>query len=151
MRCPSKSRPGCLAHARRKFDELLREDSKSAVATEVLQHIARIYRVERELASMAAEDRLAGRNTGTRPLWKELHTLLGVERGRVPDGSATARAIDYSLNHWATLTHHLLDGEVYLDNNSIESLVRLWAMGPWDAKPGSLRAASWQAGAPPSR
>ncbi|MCB4363316.1 transposase [Hydrogenophaga taeniospiralis] len=32
---------GCLAHARRKFDELLREGGKSAVADEALQRIAR--------------------------------------------------------------------------------------------------------------
>jgi transposase len=126
---PDRLAAGCLAHARRKFDELLRDGGKSAVATEALQHIARIYRVERELASMTAEDRLRGRRNGTRPLWDGLHAWLGLERGRVPDGSATARAIDYSLNHWATLTHHLLDGEVSIDNNSIENLVRPWAMG----------------------
>lgn len=28
-----------------------------------------------------------------------------------------------------TLTHHLLDGEVSIDNNSIENLVRPWAVG----------------------
>jgi len=126
---PDRIAAGCLAHARRKFDELLRDGGKSAVATEALQLIARIYRVERELGSMTADDRLAGRLAGTRALWEQLHTWLEVERGRVPDGSATAKAIDYCLNHWATLTHNLLDGEVSVDNNSIENLVRPWAMG----------------------
>ncbi len=126
---PDRVAAGCLAHARRKFDELLRDGGKSAVATEALQHIARIYRVERELAWMTADDRLAGRLTGTRALWEQWHAWLGLERGRVPDGSATAKAIDYSLNHWETLTHNLLDGEVSVDNNSIENLVRPWAMG----------------------
>lgn len=32
------------------------------------------------------------------------------------------------LNHWPALTNHLLNGEVSIDNNSIENLVRPWAM-----------------------
>jgi transposase len=32
-----------------------------------------------------------------------------LQRQKVPDGSATAKAIDYSLNRWAALTR-FLDG-----------------------------------------
>lgn len=64
---------GGLAHARTKFDELLRETSKSAVAVEALHRIAQIYRAERELAPMSAQDRLAARQAITRPLWEQLH------------------------------------------------------------------------------
>ncbi|MEB0113693.1 IS66 family transposase [Variovorax sp. RTB1] len=126
---PDRMAAGCLAHARRKFDELLRDGGHSAVATEALQHIARIYRLERELASMTAEDRLAGRLNGTRPLWEQLHAWLRLERSRVPDGSATAKALNYSLNAWEALTRNLLDGDVSIDNNHCENLIRPWAMG----------------------
>ena len=54
---------------------------------------------------------------------------LRLERARVPDGSAVARAIDYSLNAWGALTAHLQDGQVPVDNNHIENLMRPWAMG----------------------
>ena len=40
-----------------------------------------------------------------------------------------ARAIDYSLNAWDALTAHLQDGQVPVDNNHIENLMRPWAMG----------------------
>lgn len=49
---------------------------------------------------MTADARLAGRLTSTRALWGQLHVWLEVERGRVLDSSATAKALDYSLNHW---------------------------------------------------
>ncbi|WP_093222200.1 MULTISPECIES: transposase [unclassified Variovorax] len=49
---------GCLAHVQCKFDELLREGGRSAVATEALQRIAQIYRVERKLAEFTARARL---------------------------------------------------------------------------------------------
>lgn len=56
-----------------------------------------------------------------------LRRWMRQQRQKIPDGSTTAKAIDYSLDHWPGLTHHLLDGEVSIDNNSIENLVRPWA------------------------
>ncbi|KWT68258.1 transposase IS66 [Variovorax sp. WDL1] len=47
----------------------------------------------------------------------------------MPDGSATAKALNYSLSHWEALTHNLLDGDVNVDNNSLENLIRPWAVG----------------------
>lgn len=81
---PDRVAAGCLAHARRKLDELLRDGGKSAFATEALQLIGSIYRGERELASMTADDCLAGRLAGTRPLWEQLPAWLGLERMRLP-------------------------------------------------------------------
>jgi transposase len=126
--CPGRIAAGCLAHARRKFDELIKSNA-SIVAPEALRRIAAIYRVERELASKSADERLAMRKEITKPLWQELHVWLQLERGRVPDGSATAKALDYSLNHWTALTRNLLDGDVPVDNNHLENQIRPWAMG----------------------
>ena len=69
------------------------------------------------------------RQTKAKPLCEELHAWLRLERLRVPDGSAIARAIDYSLNRWTALMTYLLDGNVPIDNNHIENLMRPWAMG----------------------
>jgi len=125
---PGRIAAGCLAHARRKFDELIKHNA-SVVAPEALRRIAEIYRVERELAGMSAADRLAARRQATEPLWKSLHAWLELERGKVPDGGATAKALDYSLKHWRALTRNLLDGDVPVDNNHLENQIRPWAMG----------------------
>ena len=63
------------------------------------------------------------------PLWEQLHLWLQLERGRVPDGSAIAKAINYSLKHWDGLGRFLLDGDVPLDNNWVENQIRPWALG----------------------
>jgi transposase len=126
--CPGRIAAGCLAHARRKFDELIKSNA-SMVAQDALHRIAKIYRVERELASLSGDERLAMREALTKPLWQELHVWLQLRRGQVLDGSATAQAIDYSLNHWTALTRNLLDGEVPVDNNHLENQIRPWAMG----------------------
>jgi transposase len=126
---PGRIAAGCLAHARRKYDQLLRDGGKSAVAAEAIARIAAIYRLERELATLGAQERLTERQNRARPLWDQLHEWLILERRRVPDGSATARALDYSLNSWSALVRNLEDGNVNVDNNSLENLMRPWAMG----------------------
>ena len=118
----------CLAHARRKFDELVKANA-SVVAAQAIQRIARLYRVEADAKALSAGQRLQMRQDRSGPLWDELHVWLQLERTRVPDGSAIAKAIDYSLNHWVGLGRYLLDGEVPIDNNHVENRIRPWALG----------------------
>jgi transposase len=75
------------------------------------------------------EDWHAARQSSSKALCKDLHEWLELERQRVPEGSATAKAIAYSLNRWDALTAYLDNGAVQIDNNHIENLVRPWAMG----------------------
>lgn len=119
---------GCLAHARRKFDELAKAGA-STVATQALQRMATIYRIEQEVAVASSAQRLQARQQHSVPLWNELHTWLRQERSRVPDGGGIAAAIDYSLRRWDALGRFLYDGDVAIDNNHIENLMRPWAMG----------------------
>ena len=123
---PQRIAAHCAAHARRKFDELL---GTSEVAKEAIKRIAWIYHVEGQFEGMDAQQRQVAREQLTRPLWKELHVWLKLERGRVPDGGSIAAAIDYSLNSWTALTRHLQDGAVPIDNNFIERQIKPWAMG----------------------
>ena len=118
----------CLAHARRKFDELVKANA-SAVAAQAIQRIAGLYRIEADAKVLDCEQRLQMRQERSKPLWQELHAWLQFERTRVPDGSAIAKAIDYSLNHWDGLSRYLLDGAVPIDNNHIENQMRPWALG----------------------
>jgi transposase len=119
---------GCLAHARRKFDELVK-DNLSPVGTQAIQRIAALYQIERQVKGFSVEDRLAARQSRSKPLCEDLHAWLTLERQRVPEGSATAKAIAYSLNRWDALTAYLDNGAVQIDNNHIENLMRPWAMG----------------------
>ena len=114
------------AHARRKFDELVKANA-SDVAAQAIQRIAWLYRIEADARQLSAEQRLLMRQERSKPLWEELHVWLKLERMRVPDGSSIAKAIDYSLNRWQGLSQFLLDGEVPIDNNHLENQMRPWA------------------------
>ena len=58
-----------------------------------------------------------------------LHEWLKLERQRVPEGSATAKAISYSLNRRDSLTAYLDNGALQIDDNYIENQMRQQAMG----------------------
>jgi len=70
-----------------------------------------------------------------------LHQWLVEHRRKVPEGSATARAIGYSLNRWAALTRYIDDGHLPIDNHWGENQIRPIAIGRnnW-LFAGSLRA-----------
>lgn len=91
---------GCLAHARRKFDELAKAKA-SPVAQQAILRIAKIYRIESQARQMSVQARLAHRQQHTQVLWNDLHAWMMRERGRVPDGGGIAAALDYSLRRWS--------------------------------------------------
>jgi transposase len=76
-----------------------------------------------------------------RSVAENLHKWLILHRSKVPDGSATAKAIDYSLGRWEALTRYIDDGDLPIDNNWIENRIRPVALGRsnW-LFAGSLRA-----------
>ena len=131
---------GCMAHARRKFHEL-HVNHQSTLAQEALVFIGALYGIEREAASLNVEDRLALRQRDALPIAQSLHAWMLVHRKKVPEGSAIARALDYSLKRWVALTRYLDDGHVPIDNNWVENQIRPWAVGRsnW-LFAGSLRA-----------
>ena len=129
-----------MAHARRKFFDL-HASSKSQLAQQALVYIGALYGVEREAKELDNQDRRRLRQARSRPIADALHTWMLAQRERVPDGSATAKALDYSLKRWVALTRYLDDGALPIDNNWIENPIRPVAIGRsnW-LFAGSLRA-----------
>src|SRR5690606_28432331 len=131
---------GCMAHARRKFFEL-HQNHQSAIAGEALELIGALYGVEREAVDLSPDERHRLRQEKAKPIADTLHQWLIARRQQVPDGSGTAKALDYSLNRWQALMRYLDDGHIPIDNNWVENQIRPWALGRknW-LFAGSLRA-----------
>ena len=133
---------GCMAHARRKFEELYK-NKRSDLATEALRQFASLYDIEgvaRE-KKLDASGRLLLRQQRSKPLAENLRKWLVRQRREVEHGTATAKALDYSINRWAALTRYLDDGDLPIDNNHLENRIRPVAIGRsnWMFA-GSLRA-----------
>jgi transposase len=131
---------GCLAHARRKFFDL-HVANKSQIAGFALEQFSRVYAIEREVKSLDVDQCKAIRQQQSKPMLGALHQWMALQRQKVPDGSATAKALDYSLRRWVALTRFVDDGQLPVDNNWIEYQIRPIALGRNNWRfAGSLRA-----------
>lgn len=131
---------GCMAHARRKFFDL-HQSNGSEVAAQALVIIGELYDIERETVKREPDERWRIRQTKAKPIMDRYKEWLMLQRQRATDGTAIAKALDYSLKRWDALARYLGDGRIPIDNNHIESCIRPIAQGrkSW-LFAGSLRA-----------
>jgi transposase len=99
----------CMAHARRKFHELW-VNHGSEVGRQALRFHQVLFRIEREIEELPADERRRIRHGKSRRVLAVFHRWLIAQRQLVPPGSATMKAIDYSLKRWGELTHFVSDG-----------------------------------------
>lgn len=124
---------GCLAHARRKFEES--KDNDYARAKTALELIKKLYKIEAEAreAEMDAPARKAHRDKHSTGTLKKLHAWLlenaPMKGGKVLPKSKIGKAISYALNNWEKLENCYLDGRHEIDNNYIENKIRPIAIG----------------------
>lgn len=125
---------GCLAHARRKFDEALKAQKKKGrggLAKQGFDFIQRLYRVEREARerNLDADSRKALRDEKAKPIWNELRQWLDHAVGQVPPKSLTGKALGYTHKQWPRLIRVLDDGRIEIDNNGCENAIRPFVLG----------------------
>ena len=68
-------------------------------------------------------------HTTAKPRLEALHGWLLEQRRRTADGSALAKAIDYSISRWMALARYSEDGHYPIDNNPIENAIRPICLG----------------------
>ena len=119
---------GCLAHARRKYFDL-NEAQANPIAQEALRRIAALYAIEAQGRDMTVEARTVLRQEHAREQLQSMHEWLLKTRVTVASGGGTAKAIDYSLKRWAALSRYATDGNLPIDNNPVENVIRPIALG----------------------
>lgn len=119
---------GCMAHAWRKFFEL-HATNKSQLAEQALRYIQLLYEIESEVRDLEPDLRLRIRQEKAVPVMDASHAWMIIQRQHVHNGSAIAKALDYSLKRWTALSRYLDDGAVPIDNNWCENQIRPWALG----------------------
>ena len=119
---------GCLAHARRKFHDLW-VNHQSPLAEEALKYFGGLYEIERQVRELTAEERQRIRQLQARPIADKFHDWLRLQRQKTTEGTAIAKAINYSLGRWQALTRFLDDGSLPIDNNWVENRIRPIALG----------------------
>ena len=128
---------------RRKFFEL-HVASQSALAQTAVERIGQLYGIERAIVALTLnlEQATAYRQQHAKPLLDALHGWLLAQRQVLTDGTASAKAFDYTLRRWPALVRYADNGQLPMDNNRIENQIRPWALG----RKNWLFAGSLQAG-----
>ncbi|MBC7953380.1 MAG: IS66 family transposase [Rhodospirillaceae bacterium] len=118
----------CWAHGRRKFFELA-QLKKAPIAIEAVARMDALFAIERDIAGLSADERLAARAERSRPLVDDLVHWLHHKRAGLSGKADTAKAMDYLLKRWPAFTLFLADGRVDLSNNAAERALRGIAVG----------------------
>lgn len=117
-----------MAHARRKFKEVY-EATRSPTALHALKEMAELYRIEEDLKTLTAEERVKLRPERAGPILDAFKIWLEETLTQLPARSSLAAAVGYTLGRWKALTRYLDHGEVNIDNNPIERTIRGIALG----------------------
>ena len=136
----------CWGHARRKIFDL-HETKPTAVTTELLERISRLYALEEKVRGQPHDVRRAARQTQSRPQIDDLKARMLAIRAKLSTKSGLAIALHYALKRWQALTRYLDDGRLEIDNLIAERAIRGIAIGRrnWlfaGSKAGGERAAA---------
>jgi transposase len=120
---------GCMAHARRKFDEAKENDKVRAEY--VLTEMQKLYKTERKARDVGLryEERKALRIKESEPVMEALKEWLMENTTKVLPESRIGKAISYTLGMWKRLERYLEDGRYEIDNNWVENSIRPVALG----------------------
>jgi len=119
---------GCWAHARRKFFDL-HQANASSMALEALTRIGQLYYIEQQGMELSIEARLQIRTEQSQQSLNALHEWLIQTRIKTANGGGSAKALDYTLKRWPSLIRYAETGHLPIDNNPVENVIRLIALG----------------------
>ncbi|TLY93485.1 MAG: IS66 family transposase, partial [Gammaproteobacteria bacterium] len=125
---------GCMAHARRKFDEARKATpGDSSHAKSALDFIRELYLIEHTLWDrehpVTPARRLEVRSMRSAPIMTRFHAWLEALSSQVLPESRLGKAVHYTLGQWPKLTTFLSHGEVPIDNNRCENAIRPFVLG----------------------
>jgi transposase len=129
---PDMTRLGCIAHARRKFDEALKSHLKpdpSSLLGVAFKKIKALYRIEREAAEITSEERKTKRQQEAAPLLDDLRQWVDEHLPLVPKQSALGKALNYLHRQWPGLIVYVEHGDLRIDNNLVENAIRPFVVG----------------------
>jgi transposase len=124
---------GCMAHARRYFDEARKVGSGASHAKAALDFIGKLSLIERPLWErehpVTAAQRVAVRQQKSAPIMTDFHVWLEALAPKVLPESRIGKAVYYALGQWKKLTVFLTHGDVPMHNNRCENAIRPFVLG----------------------
>ena len=128
---PKMVHAACLAHARRKYVEAVKVDSKDQDSARIITMMDKLFAIDAQARDEKMDN--AGRHLMRQEhapaLLAELRTQILSAQKRVLPKSAAGKAATYTLSLWKKLTLFLEYPELELSNNLAENSMRPVAIG----------------------
>lgn len=127
----------CLAHARRKFTDILKITKNDdrfkftiSVVDTAVKYINQLYKIENELTKSKAtiEQIYKTHQEKSIPILAEYKEWLEKQCEIFPPKSKIAEALNYSLYNFENLSNYCLDGRLDIDNNRSERQAKSYVM-----------------------
>jgi transposase len=124
---------GCVAHARRYFDEAKKAGSDASHAKLALEFIGKLSLIERPLWDrehpVTPAQRIEVRQQKSAPIMQDFHAWLEALAPKVLPESRIGKAVFYTLGQWRKLSVFLTHGDVPMHNNRCENAIRPFVVG----------------------
>nr|WP_308624531.1 IS66 family transposase [uncultured Eisenbergiella sp.] len=128
---------GCMAHARRRFEEALpilkkdftKEQLKETTAYQAMTRIGMLYKIEEMIRDKSPEERYEERQKQAKPLLEAFFGWLHSLEDAVDRSSKIGEAVLYTLNQETYLKRYLEDGHLSVDNLAAERALKNFAIG----------------------
>ena len=119
----------CMAHARRKFVDALKDDREKA--SFVLEKMQILYVLEEDMRqqSLSWEKRTELRQQKAAPVLEELEKWMDAQLPQVRPTSPLGKALAYTRPRWKGLSAYTKHGQIEIDNNLVENSIRPLAIG----------------------
>ena len=136
----------CNAHARRYFVKA--QSGDPVLASQMVALYRQLYAVEYRGALLSVSERLALRQREAVPVWQRMQAWLDQDEvKRLLPKSDIGEAVGYLSNQWDALRRYLTDGQLPIDNNHSERVIRPLTIGRknWmflgsaDSAPGRMK------------
>ena len=120
---------GCWDHARRKFMDVVKVcgNNKSGKAGKMLEMIAKLYEIERDIKSLSYDQRQTIRGQKAKPKLDAIKSF--VNKINAPPKSLLGVAVTYCKNQWPELIRYIDHGQAQISNCWVENQVRPFAVG----------------------
>ena len=117
-----------MAHIRRKFVDIF-ETQGSAIASEAIERIAQLYKIEKQVRGSPSDESMVLRQQETKTILDSLEDWLSKQLTHISGKSPLAGAIRYALTRIPKVRPYLEHGFLELDNNTPERAMRPIAIG----------------------
>ena len=124
---------GCMAHARRKFDEALKvissEKKASSLEARGILILGKLFQVEKDMKDLSTLEKYKIRTTQSQKIINEFYDYIEANDNRVLPQSLLGKAFTYAKNQKKYLLSFLKDGRIEVSNNRAERSIKPFVIG----------------------